>query len=228
MFGDEYPAGLDVYSYVTKTDLRRFTAETQASPSDRIADIGCGRGGPGLWVSAQRNSSLIGIDIAETALESARQRAETLGRADRAEFRLGSFAETGLPAASVQAVMSVDALLFAPDKAAACAELARILVPGGRLVATTWDFHGQPVNRPPQVSDHRPLLEAAGFTVLAYDETEAWRERQLRINELMLQEVDALAAESGEDPVESAAHLKQQRINQDLMTRRVLMVAERR
>ncbi|MFE0024718.1 class I SAM-dependent methyltransferase [Amycolatopsis sp. NPDC059021] len=228
VLGDEYPADLDVYSFVTKTDLGRFTANAQVSAGDRIADIGCGRGGPGLWVSAQRNVSLIGIDIAETALESARRLAETLGRSDRAEFRLGSFAETGLPATSVNAVMSVDSLLFAPGKAAALTELARILVPGGRLVLTTWDFHGQPVNMPPQVPDHRPLLEAAGFDVRAYDEVESWRERQIRINELMLDAVDALAGESGGDPARIVANLKQQRGNLDLMTRRVLIVAERR
>ncbi|MFD9957986.1 class I SAM-dependent methyltransferase [Amycolatopsis sp. NPDC058986] len=228
VLGDEYPADLDVYSFVTKTDLRRFTADTQVSAGDTIADIGCGRGGPGLWVSAQRNTSLIGIDIAETALDSARRRAETLGRSDRAEFRFGSFAETGLPSTSVNAVMSADSLLFAPDKAVALAELARILVPGGRLVATTWDFHGQPVNMPPQVPDHRPLLEAAGFDVRAYDETDAWRERQIRINELMLEAVDALAGESGGEPDKIVANLMQQRITLDLMTRRVLIVAERR
>lgn len=85
--------------------------------------------------------------------------------------------------------MSVDALLFAPDKPRACAEFARILVPGGRLVVTTWDFDGQPVNRPPQVADHRPLLESAGFDVLSYEETPDWRTLQRRTMELSLERV---------------------------------------
>lgn len=193
VYGDEYPAELDIYSYVTRTDLRRIAEESMLAPAGRLADIGCGRGGPGLWVAAKTYATLTGIDIAETALVSARRRADAMGIA-ATEFQLGTFAETGLEDASCEAAMSVDALLFAPDKPAAFSEFARILVPGGRLLVTTWDFHGQPVNRPPQVSDHRPLLEAAGFDILAYDETPAWRERQTRTVELSLEHADELPA----------------------------------
>ena len=58
--------------------------------------------------------------------------------------------------------MSIDALLFAPSKPAAAAELARILTPGGRLVLTSWDYHSQPAGRAFQITDHRPLLDRAG------------------------------------------------------------------
>src|SRR5205823_1013639 len=117
-------------------------------------------------------ASLIGIDVAETAVDAARRRAQDLMLADRAEFRLGSFDRTGLADGAADAVMSIDALLFAPDKAVAIAELHRVLRPGGRLVFTTWDYHSQPEGRPPQVDDHRPLLASTGFALLAYDETD--------------------------------------------------------
>ncbi len=79
-----------------------------------------------------------------------------------AQFVSSSFESTGLDYASVDAVMSVDAMLFTPDKAAALRELRRILRSGGRLALTSWDYHRQPLG-PPQVDDHRPLLAAAGF-----------------------------------------------------------------
>lgn len=224
VYGDEYPAELDIYSYVTRTDLRRIAGESLLAPGGRLADIGCGRGGPGLWVAAKTYATLTGVDIAETALASARRRADAMDIA-ATEFQFGSFTETGLDDGSCEAVMSVDALLFAPDKAAAFREFARILVPGGRLLVTTWDFHGQPANRPPQVDDHRPLLEAAGFDVLAYDETPAWRERQTRTLELSLEHADELAAESDDDPERLRASIERSLVNQKLMTRRVLMVA---
>jgi Methyltransferase domain len=82
--------------------------------------------------------------------------------AGQASFRQGPFTDTGLPGRSAQAVMSIDALLFAPSKPAAAAELARILTPGGRLVLTSWDCHSQPAGRPFQITDHRPLLDRAG------------------------------------------------------------------
>ncbi|WET79101.1 class I SAM-dependent methyltransferase [Amycolatopsis sp. QT-25] len=227
-YGDEYPAELDTYSFVTRTDLRAITAGTRLEPGGRLADIGCGRGGPGLWVAARTRARLTGVDIAETALASARRRAETAPEVEAAEFKVGSFSDTGLEDASSDAVMSVDALLFAPDKRRACEEFARILVPGGRLLVTTWDFDGQPENRPPQVPDHRPLLAAAGFDVLSYEETPDWRTRQRRTMELSLERVAELAAESGADPANLRASLELALRNQDLMTRRVLIVASRR
>ncbi|KZB83350.1 class I SAM-dependent methyltransferase [Amycolatopsis regifaucium] len=224
VYGDDYPAELDTYSFVTRTDLHRIATEARLEPGGRLADIGCGRGGPGLWVAARTYATLTGVDIAETALASARRRAEAMD-VEAAEFHVGSFADTGLDDASFDAVMSVDALLFAPDKQRACAEFARILAPGGRLLVTTWDFDGQPENRPPQVPDHRPLLESAGFEVLSYEETPDWRARQQRTAELSLERVADLAAESGADPAQLRASIELVLRNQELMTRRVLVIA---
>jgi SAM-dependent methyltransferase len=227
VFGDEYPEELDTYSYLSRTELARFVEETQLGEDDLLADIGCGRGGPGLWVIAQTGAQLLGIDISPVALEAARSRAESMGLADRSTWRVGSFQETGLEDGSLDAVMSVDALLFAPDKEAAIHELARVLRPGGRLVLTTWDYHSQPKGRPPQLSDHRPALEAAGFDVLAYEDTVDWRERQLATTDGLLAAVEELAAESGDDPAELEASLQEMRQTMDVTIARRLIVAER-
>jgi ubiquinone/menaquinone biosynthesis C-methylase UbiE len=110
--------------------------------------MACGRGGPGLWVAADCNTRLIGVDLAETAVTAARSRAQRAGFRDRATFHVGTFEDSGLNQASIDAAMSVDSLLFARDKAAAIGEFARVLRPGGRLVVTTWDYHRQPNGRP--------------------------------------------------------------------------------
>jgi len=52
---------------------------------------------------------------------------------DTAVFRQGTFEATALDEASVDAVMTVDALQYAPSKTAALAEIARIVRPGGRF-----------------------------------------------------------------------------------------------
>jgi len=228
VFGDEYPEELDTYSYLSRTELARFVEETHLSTDDLLADIGCGRGGPGLWVIAQTGARLVGIDISKVALEGARSRAESMGLSDRSTWRVGSFQGTGLEGRSLDAVMSVDALLFAPDKEAAIQELARVLRPGGRLVLTTWDYHSQPKGRPPQLPDHRPLLDAAGFEVLAYEDTVDWRQRELGTNDGLLAAVDELAAESGEDPSDLAAALQEMRQSMDATIARRLIVAHRR
>ena len=227
-FGGEYPEGLDTYSYLSRTELTRFGAEVNLSPGDLLADIGCGRGGPGLWVIGETGASLVGIDISASALDSARTRAASLGLADRWAWREGSFEATGLEDGSLDAGMSVDAFLFTPDKDAAARELARVLRPGGRLVMTTWDYHSQPQGRPPQVEDHRPLLQAAGFDVLAYEETVDWRERQEKTTDGLLAAVDELAEESGASREDLEADLMLMRANDATIIARRLIVAERR
>ena len=93
---------------------------------------------------------------------------------------------------------------------------------------TTWDYLSQPVGRPPQVADHRPLLVDAGFDVVAYDDTPLWRERQERLDALLLDAVDELAAESGEDPDDVRAWIEEMHASLATMIRRVLFVARRR
>ena len=226
VYGDEYPVGLDPYSYISMSELRRFAVEARIFEGDTLADIGCGQGGPGLWVAAETNASLIGIDISEVALEGARERARRMGRAN-ADFRRGSFEATSLDAASVDAVMSVDAFLFAPDKKAAAAEIFRILRPGGRLVMTTWDYHRQPDDRPRQVADHRPLFRAAGLNILSYDDTVSWRERQDAVADGLLANAQECADAAGVDVDELRARLQAMRAMTSYMIRRVLIVCER-
>ena len=51
-YGDEYAEELDSYSHVTRTDLDRIHSELRVAAGDTMADLGCGRGGPGLWLAA--------------------------------------------------------------------------------------------------------------------------------------------------------------------------------
>lgn len=228
VFGDEYPVGLDPFGLVSRSELERFASEVSVDEVGVIADLGCGRGGPGLWVAMATGARLVGVDIAENVLDAARDRARSMGLGARAEFRRGSFEETGLADGAVDAVMSVDALLFAVDKTAAASELRRILSVGGRLVFTSWDYHRQPAGRPPQVDDHRPLLSAAGFDVLVYEETIEWRNRIVETTAGLIENVEQLAAESGEPTETVRAQLVEMEDTIDAMSRRVFAVARAR
>jgi ubiquinone/menaquinone biosynthesis C-methylase UbiE len=226
VFGDDYPEGVDPYSFVTGPELERISREVQVGPGDTLVDVGCGRGGAGLWVAAATGATLIGIDIAETPLVDARRRAAAMD-AD-ATFRRGEFEATTLEDGAADAIMSIDALLFTPNKAAAFVELRRIVRRGGRLVMTSWDYHRQPAGRPPQVSDHRLPAAAASFEILAYETTDRWRERQELIGRGLLEVADELAAEAGEDVAEVRASIEEMNATVEAMTRRFLLVAEAR
>jgi len=225
VYGDEYPAGLDTYSYLTNSELERAFHELGVSAGGLLGDLACGRGGPGLWLAGRCHARLIGVDFAESALAAARLRAASLGLDAVARFRTGTLEATGVAGASLDGAVIFDALLFSPDKAGAIAEMARILKPGARLVMTTWDYHRQPAGRPPQVADHRPLLGQAGFDVLAYEETPGWREYLERTDQLLLQAADELAAETGMSSERIRAELEEAHSTTECMIRRVFAVA---
>jgi ubiquinone/menaquinone biosynthesis C-methylase UbiE len=229
VYGQDYAEHADPYSYVSRSELERIAEQVRIGPSDTLVDLGCGRGGPGLVVALRTGARLIGLDISEVALADAERTAERFGLAGRAEFRRGGFAATGLADGRVHAVMSVDALTFAPDKQQALTEMARILAPGGRLVFTSWDYERTPDNRPPQVQDHRPLLEHAGFRVVVYEETTDWKHRWQATSRGMITRRAELVEELGEErAVATIAELQRQLEHQfPLATRRILAVAAR-
>ena len=227
VYGDEYPSEVEPYSFITRSELATFVEQLNIDQESLLLDMACGRGGPGLWVASQTGSSVVGVDISPTAIAEATERAQRLGLASRSRYVMGDFSAIPIDDRSVHAVMCIDALIFAVDKSVAIDEIARVLRPGGRFVATTWDYRSQPVGRPPQVADHSELLAQSGFYLLSYDEIPHWRENQNRINNMMLEQVDAMAAEYGGDPGELRESLIELTASLDQTLRRVLFVASR-
>ena len=86
VYGEEHPAELEPYSFTTRSELRRIADGLALSRDDLLIDVGCGRGGPGLWVASTAGASVLGVDISLTALEAARQRAVALGLGDSAAY----------------------------------------------------------------------------------------------------------------------------------------------
>ena len=165
VFGEEYQAEAATDGYITRSELRQMASALGVGPGQKVADLGCGRGGPGQWLARATGAALVGIDFSEVALEQARTRAQQLGIAGTVSYKTASFDATGLDAASIDGAISIDVIWAIPDKPAGFAETARILKPGAKFVFTDWERDLSPPGYPPPVSDHRPLLEATGFEV---------------------------------------------------------------
>lgn len=201
--GPDYPAGYEHISFLTLAELRTLARELRLAEGAALVDLACGRGGPGLWVARETGATLTGIDLSPVAVAGASARAASMGLSARAAFSVGTFAATGLVAASCDAAMSADALQYAPDKQAALDEAARILRSGGRLVFACFEVDAERVAGVPAlgvdpVADYRPLLDAAGFVVTAYAETPGWRERLTAAYQAIVDAKVALMAEMGE------------------------------
>jgi 2-polyprenyl-3-methyl-5-hydroxy-6-metoxy-1,4-benzoquinol methylase len=74
VYGDDYPVEADPRSYVTLSELHRIAFELRVGPGQSIVDLGCGHGGPGLWVARETGATLVGIDQSRRAIALAPER----------------------------------------------------------------------------------------------------------------------------------------------------------
>ena len=175
-FDESGAPGVLGFSFVTMDGLARIADRLRACNPAILLDAGCGWGGPGIWVAQRLGCPLQGVDFSAAGVRHAMQRARALG-AD-ARFSIGALDATGLADGFADAVMSVDALHFAPDPVAAGRELLRVTRPGAMLVATLWKAPSGPgrLSR-----DHARDLDAAGWSIEAIEDHPEWLEAQIRL-----------------------------------------------
>ena len=100
-------------------------------------EMGCGQGAGLLHLIESRpRLSMIGVEISPEQAERARRR--TAPVAARTQIVQASASDTGLPAGTVDFVVSVEAFQHFPDQAAWLSEARRLLVPRGRLLLATF------------------------------------------------------------------------------------------
>lgn len=181
--GLDYPDAFAHISFLTFTQLQDLGASLRLGTDQVLVDLACGAGGPGLWVATASGARLVGRDLSPVAVLAAREHAGALGMDGRSDFAAGSFEHTGLVSGAADAIMTVDALQYAPDKTKAMREVARILRPGGRFAFVAFELDAERTAGlqlwSDPVSDYRPVLERADFEVLRYEQLPNWR-HQLR------------------------------------------------
>jgi SAM-dependent methyltransferase len=195
------PADLLSTSLLSWEGIAEVVAELRLSDGDTLLDLACGRGGYGLEIAARTGATLVGVDFSAEAVRQASEQARRLGRS--AEFRTGDLAATGLGDGSVNAVVCVDAIQFAEEPSAACAELRRVLAPGGRAVLTCWE----PVTpEDERLSDRLRRVDLrAGLTGAGFEDVETQDRPDWRAAEQAMWE-EAAALDPGEDPALQSFH----------------------
>lgn len=201
-WGEQYPVEVQPYSSCTRELLRQVVNETALSPGQALVELGCGTGGVGLWLAAEMSIRLVGVDFSPRALEIATMRIPDWPLAHRAEFVCGEFAGTGLAAGSIDAVVSVDALPFAPDIDAALHETARVLRPGGRLVFTNRGAPPQGENAHVPGPVWMDGLERNGFDLLRVIDRPGVSRLWRKVYDQWVEYEDALRAELKDETVD--------------------------
>jgi SAM-dependent methyltransferase len=176
--------------------IPELTEELRLRPGSTLLDLACGRGAYGLLVTKQAGPSLIGVDFSRQALAEAREQASRMG-VSNASFRIGELTATGLPDASVEAVLCTDAIQFPDEPAAAYGEIRRILKPRGRVALTSWEPFDRTDERLPlrlRRVDLAAGLQQAGFTEFEVRDRPSWLAREQAMWK------DAVALDPGDDP----------------------------
>lgn len=110
----------------------------QVSEGDSVLDLASGPGGAGL-AAAERVGPGGRVVLADVAPEMVAAAGRRAGAHAQVETLVSDQSSIDAPDASFDAVICRHGLMFADDKAAAVAEAARVLRPGGRYAAMTWD-----------------------------------------------------------------------------------------
>ncbi|WP_336852371.1 class I SAM-dependent methyltransferase [Sinomonas albida] len=169
------PAHLLSTSLLPWEGIADVVGALRLSPGCRLLDLACGRGGYGLEVARRAQARLVGVDFSREAVRQAADAARAPGV--EAEFRVGELSATGLPDASVDALMCIDSIQFEATEAT-YRELRRVLAAGGRSVITSWealDRSDESVPERLRLVDLRAGLEGAGFLDVEVREPKAWR-----------------------------------------------------
>jgi SAM-dependent methyltransferase len=139
-----------------------------------LVDVGCGTGNAAL-LAAEGGALVTGVDPAQRLLDVAS--ADAARRGLDATFLVGEAASIPLPDASMDVVLSVFGVNFAPDPRAAAADLARVRAPGGRILLASWVPDGA-ISRAARLT-RQVVAEAKGQTAptpFPWHETDAVRD----------------------------------------------------
>ena len=155
-------------------------------PGMRVADIGCGVGGPAINIASATGARITGLNFNAYQIARCRKAARAAGLEETCDFLLANYLDVPLADGCFDAAYSFEAICHSPDRDVCFRELWRLLGTGGQIALTEWCLtdlfdEGDPVHRDirdrvefanatpdlPATSQFVAAVEAAGFDVLS-------------------------------------------------------------
>ena len=124
-------------SWVTADEYRRFFARLELRAGAHVLDVGCGSGGPALFLARETGCHVTGVDVSEPGIREAESQARAADREQQLTFLQADVCER-LPfdAGPFDAIVCLDVLCHLRDRGRVFEEWHRVLRPGGRVLVT--------------------------------------------------------------------------------------------
>jgi len=152
----------------TAATLERVSARAvdalQIARGIRVIDLGAGTGNAALE-AARHGATVLAVEPSQRLVEVCRARAA--GEDLPVEAKQGDASRIPAADGAFDALLSVFAVIFAPDAEAAADEMLRVVRPGGRLVVTTWSPKGPISQAGAVLRDAMALVDPSSKTRVA-------------------------------------------------------------
>lgn len=122
----------------TERLVRELIDYTRVPAGSAVFDVGCGVGGPALYLARTLGCSITGVTLSARQVARANEKAQEAGLSDRLHFEQCDALKTGLPDGSFDVVWALESLEHIEERAAFFAEALRLLRPGGTLAVAAW------------------------------------------------------------------------------------------
>lgn len=134
--------------------------------SGRVLDLGAGYGGSMRYLARESGCRCVALNLSEVENARDREKNREQGLSELIEVVDGDFTNLDYADASFDVVWSQDAFLHSGERARVCAEAARVLKPGGRMIFTDpMQADDAPADRLQPIYDrlHLDSLGSPGF-----------------------------------------------------------------
>ena len=137
----EMLASMDLTKHLGSLDATWMLVDLcHVEPDSTILDVGCGVGFTPVYLARRYGCRVMGVDLHESMIERARERARREGLEDRVAFRQADMQDLPFEDGLFDAVIAESVVAFVPDKLRGLRECMRVTRPGGYVGFTeaTW------------------------------------------------------------------------------------------
>jgi SAM-dependent methyltransferase len=134
---EAYGQDLGQSSWLTAAEWLGFADQVGLGPESQVLEVGSGSGGPAVYLAAERQCRVTGVDINEHGVRNARSLVASRALEERVRFEVVD-ASQPLPFADecFDAVLSNDAMCHIANRLAVLRDWHRVLRSGGRVLFT--------------------------------------------------------------------------------------------